>query len=360
MDTGKGNILVVDDDPGLLSTMESWLSAAGYSLTVTSVAVEARKLLSDESFALVISHYAMPGLSGTDALALAHMSEADTAVLFTASSDDREAVAPLVAAGADGYVIKPLVKNDLLVHVAKALEHRRRTVAGGEPCTVCTPNERAQAWQDMQREEEIVFRLASALGVRTDDSQEHVRRVGLNAALVAKHLGWNPDAVADIRLAAALHDIGETGVPDSILLKPGKLSAEEFALIKKHTEIGSNLLEGSSVSMIRMAREIALCHHEKWDGTGYPKGLAGEDIPEAARIVAVVDVYDALVSQRVYRPPLPQEEALSIMIASREKYFDPRVLDCFLRLLPEIDLVNGTELHETELTIDFEDSKTEL
>jgi len=143
------------------------------------------------------------------------------------------------------------------------------------------------------------------------------------------------------------------------LLKPGKLSVEEFALIKKHTVIGANLLEGSTIPMLRMARDIALCHHEKWDGTGYPNGLAGTDIPEAARIVAVVDVYDALVSERVYRPPLPQEEALSIMVASREKYFDPKILDCFLRLLPEIELVNGTQVHEEDLAIDFGDTRTE-
>ncbi len=211
----------------------------------------------------------------------------------------------------------------------------------------------------MEREEEIVFRLMAALGVRSDESTHHVRRVGLNAALLAKHLGWTPDAIADIRLAASLHDIGEMGVPDSILLKPGKLSVEEFALIKKHTEIGAGLLEGSTATMLRMARDIALWHHEKWDGTGYPQGLAGTEIPEAARIVAVVDVYDVLVSERVYRPPLPEDEAYSIMLANRGKYFEPRILDCFLRLLPEIELVKGTDLHEEDLAIDFDDTKKE-
>lgn len=359
MDKGKANILVVNDKPELLSTIESWLGTAGYSPTVTSLATEARTLLTNQTFALVISEFAMPGLPAADVLALAHMSEPTTAVLLTASMDDREAAASVLDAGAYGYVIKPLVASDLLVHVGKALERRSLVIGRARVCEVRESDARAQAWQDMQREEEIVFRLASALAVKTDDSQAHVRRVGLNAALLAKHLGWSNNAVADIRLAAALHDIGEAGVPDSILLKPGKLSAEEFALIKKHTAIGASLLEGSQVSMIRMARDIALCHHEKWDGTGYPNGLAGTDIPEAARITAVVDVYDALVSSRVYRPALPQEEALSIMVASRGKYFDPKILDCFLRLLPEIELVNGTELNDTDLAIDFDDSKPE-
>ncbi len=265
----------------------------------------------------------------------------------------------MLARGAYGYVMKPLVQSDLLMHVAHALERRRLEMMSREYEGHSMAKERAKTREVMEREEEIVFRLMGALGVRSDESRHHVRRVGLNAALVAKHLGWAPDAIADIRLAASLHDIGEMGVPDSILLKPGKLSVEEFALIKKHTEIGAGLLEGSTATILRMARDIALSHHEKWDGTGYPHGLAGTEIPEAARIVAVVDVYDVLVSERVYRPPLPEDEAYSIMWANRGKYFEPRILDCFLRLLPEIELVKGTELHEADVAIDFGEPQKE-
>jgi putative two-component system response regulator len=137
-----------------------------------------------------------------------------------------------------------------------------------------------------------------------------------------------------IRLAAQMHDVGKIGIPDSILRKPGKFTAEEFEIMKKHTEVGARILEGSEVPLLSMAQEIALCHHERWDGSGYPRGLVGESIPESALIVGVVDVYDALVNDRVYRPAFREEEALSIMIAGNGEHFSPHMFDCFLSVLP--------------------------
>ena len=140
----------------------------------------------------------------------------------------------------------------------------------------------------------------------------------------------------EIRIAACMHDIGKIGVPDNILLKSGKLTDEEFEIIKAHTTIGARILSGSEISLMKMARKIALSHHEKWDGTGYPQGLAGENIPEAARVVAILDVYDALVHKRVYRPPIPEEVALQMMAKDRGTHFDPRIFDAFLAVLPRI------------------------
>jgi putative two-component system response regulator len=352
----QSKILVVDHEQEPLRGVASWLADVGYLPVITAQASEARRLLSTDTYDLVISDFTMPGLPGSDAMALARASDANTAVLLTISFEERDAVAPVLAQGAYGYVMKPWTRTDLLMHAAKALEHRRLMILGQEHESRVSTAVRVKTRDIMEREEEIVFRLVAALGTRSDESRQHIRRVGLNAALVAKHLGWSPDAVDDIRLAASMHDIGEIGVPDSILLKPGKLFPEEFALIKKHTEIGASLLDGSNTNMLRMATDIALCHHEKWDGSGYPRGLSGTDIPEAARIVAVVDVYDVLISERVYRPPLPEDESYSIMLANRGKYFEPRIVDCFLRLIPEIELVKGTELREEDLPIDFGDA----
>jgi len=137
-------------------------------------------------------------------------------------------------------------------------------------------------------------------------------------------------------LAASMHDVGKMGVADAILKKPGKLTAEEFEQMKEHTQIGARILEGTHIPLLELAREIALNHHEKWNGSGYPSRLAGEAIPLAARIVAVCDVYDALVNDRVYRAALPEPEALAIIQDGRGSHFDPAILDLFLERLPEI------------------------
>ena len=190
--------------------------------------------------------------------------------------------------------------------------------------------------QVRQREEEIIFRLLSTAAYRDNETGDHIRRIGLYSSAVARNLGWKDQAADDIRLAAAMHDIGKVGIPDNILKKPGILTPEEFAIMKTHTEIGSRILGDSSVEMVQMAAKIALAHHEKWDGSGYPKGLSGDVIPESSRIVAVADVYDALVNDRVYRPAMSEPATIAIMNDGKGRHFDPRILEAFFDLLPEI------------------------
>ncbi len=187
-----------------------------------------------------------------------------------------------------------------------------------------------------RREEEIALRLISAAESRDHDTGAHVRRIGLYSAAIARALGWSSAQVEDLRMAAPMHDIGKIGIPDSILLAPGPLTDEQWTLLRTHTTIGATLLEGSDVPLLQMACEIALCHHERWDGSGYPAGLAGSQIPEPARIVAVADVYDALLNRRPYKPAIPEGEALEEMASERGTHFDPEVLDAFMQELPRI------------------------
>ena len=187
-----------------------------------------------------------------------------------------------------------------------------------------------------RREEEIALRLVSAAESRDGDTGAHVRRIGLFSAAIARALGWGEPMIEDLRLAAPMHDIGKIGIPDSILLEPGPLTADQWAILRTHTITGAALLESSDVPLLQMAHQIALHHHEWWDGGGYPSGLAGLDIPEAARIVAVADVYDALVHRRPYKPALSEREALEEMTAERGTHFDPDVFDAFVRELPRI------------------------
>jgi HD domain len=186
-----------------------------------------------------------------------------------------------------------------------------------------------------RREEEIIIRLVWAAESRDNDTGDHIRRLGLYSEALAKAMGWPAEESDDIRLAASMHDIGKIGIPDSILNKPGKLTDKELEIMQKHTELGAKILVGSGIPLLQMAQEIAQYHHEKWDGSGYPGGVAGKEIPASARIVTIADVYDALIHSRVYKTAKTEESTVSIMSEERGKKFDPDIFEIFLRLLPE-------------------------
>ena len=186
------------------------------------------------------------------------------------------------------------------------------------------------------REEEIAMKLLSAAGHRDHETAAHIRRIGLYAEVIAKALNWDEAATANIRIAAPMHDIGKIGIPDRVLLKPGKLSDDEFEEMKQHSAIGADMLGGTNIPLLEMASEIALNHHEKWDGTGYPNNLKGKDIPESARITSIVDVYDALVHKRVYKEACSENYALEMMKAMVGINFDPDLFDVFAEHLTEI------------------------
>ena len=187
------------------------------------------------------------------------------------------------------------------------------------------------------REEEIALRLICAADTRDDgETGSHIRRLGLYSELIAKHLNWRQDKIDEMRIAAPMHDIGKIGIPDSILKKPGKLTSEEFEIMKTHPQIGAKILSNSKSGLVQMAREISLHHHEKWDGSGYPNGLSGKKIPQSARIVSIVDVFDALIHKRVYKDQMSVEKAIEIMTEGRGTHFDPGLFDLFIELKNEI------------------------
>jgi methanogenic corrinoid protein MtbC1 len=180
---------------------------------------------------------------------------------------------------------------------------------------------------------ETVRRLSMAVEFRDEDTGAHIERIGRFSALLSDQLGMNPDFCERITHAAPLHDVGKVAIPDAILLKPGPLTQQERSIVETHTEEGHRLLRGSSSSILDLAASIALSHHEKWDGSGYPRGLAEENIPIEGRIVSIADVFDALTSDRVYRVAFSVDEAVAMMIAQRGKHFDPTLLDAFLEVL---------------------------
>lgn len=227
------------------------------------------------------------------------------------------------------------VRNGLLTQEMLESEVKRRTL------------------EIRKREEEIAIKLVSLTSLRDEETGAHVRRIGLYAAVMAKALGWNAEDIDTIRVAAPMHDIGKIGIPDRILRKSGVLNDEEFNVMKKHTEIGATMLRGTKIPILNMAADIALNHHERWDGTGYPRGLLGEGIPVSARITTIVDIYDALVHERVYKKAMPEAEALSLMQEMAGRHLDPDLLGMFLSLLPSMRRIR------LEVTEEHEDSSEE-
>jgi putative two-component system response regulator len=336
MEKQSERILVVDDEPFITELLCRWFTAEQYSCRTAQGGEQALELLKADKFHLVVSDITMPGMSGIQLLETVRRFWPDTAVLMATAISDRQTAVEALQLGAYGYAVKPFNRNELLIDVANALERRRVTLVMREYEHSLEEKVRERTAQVRRREEQIIYRLVSASEHRDDETGAHIKRIGLYSAIMARELGWDPQRVEDIRLAAPMHDVGKIGIPDRILQKPGKLTPEEFEMIKKHTEIGAKILDDPEIPLLRMGKEIALTHHEKWDGSGYPHGLSGERIPESGRIVAVVDVYDALLYHRIYKPALPEDKVLEILRASRGKHFDPRLLDCFLTLLPEI------------------------
>lgn len=190
--------------------------------------------------------------------------------------------------------------------------------------------------QVRRSEREVVERLARAAEWRDDDTAQHIQRVGEISYLIARQAGLEDELCGIIRDASSMHDLGKIGVPDAVLRKPGKLSPEEFELVKQHPNIGADILQGGTTPLVQMAEVIARWHHERWDGTGYPDGLQGEEIPIPARIVAIADVFDALTSRRPYKEAWPMVRAIQAIRSLAGTHFDPRLVECFLNALPEI------------------------
>jgi response regulator RpfG family c-di-GMP phosphodiesterase/DNA-binding CsgD family transcriptional regulator len=176
----------------------------------------------------------------------------------------------------------------------------------------------------------MIERLSCAISLRDDETGPHIERMSRCSVVLAEAVGFTRLTASDVRVAMALHDVGKIGVPDSVLLKPGKLSSEEHSTMQRHAQIGYQLLAGSTSELVGVAADVALSHHEWWDGGGYPRGLRGVEIPEEARIAAITDVFDALTSDRVYRPAVGLDEAIGVMAELRGRQFEPRLLDAFL------------------------------
>ena len=357
-----GTVLVVDDDATFLRSLVRLAGAAGYRCEAAASAAEARTALEDLAgeVDVVLCDIQMPGETGLALLSSLVADHPDLAVVMMTGLTDPETAARAVEIGADGYLVKPFDRTELLVAIATAvrrrsLERARTVLAEGHERAVLAVRDlsatlgdfEAQGWSgDRHRAQgdhgavsELIDRLSRAVSLRHEETAHHLERMSRYAAVLGSAVDFDDYPMDDLRVAAALHDVGKIGVPDAVLLKPGRLDPSEFAVIQKHASYGYRLLAGSQSPVIAESANVALCHHEWWDGSGYPLGIRGEEISEGARIVAITDVFDALTSDRVYRPRHTFEEAEAIMVELRGRQFEPRLLDAFFHARPQIEAI---------------------
>jgi putative two-component system response regulator len=338
-------ILVVDDELTIRESLCRLLRGKGYYCEMASDAFEARRLLDAHAFELMLCDVNMPGESGFSLLSHVSVAHPDTAVIMVTAVDSPAAAEPAAQNGAYGYIIKPFDMNSILINVVGALQRRAGTLRQlarqteleldvgrrGEELADALAHLALEGKALTESHQETLLRLALAAEWRDPVTGDHLNRMSGYSARLANLVGMDSAKIDDFRLASQMHDIGKIGLPDAILLKAGIYTDEERLIMQQHPGIGFKMLSGSDSPLLQLSAVVALNHHERFDGTGYPNGLSGEEIPLVGRIVAVADVYDALRSERPYKVAFSKERSLEIMREGRGSHFDPDLADLFIQ-----------------------------
>jgi putative two-component system response regulator len=332
----KSQIFIIDDEPANVLFLERLFEWEGFTLvsgfTDPVEALEACRFAAPD---IVLLDLQMPTMSGYEVLEQLREASSEgpflPVLVFTADVNP-ESRKRALSMGATDFLTKPGDATEIALRVNNFLgmRHLHREVMQQKEVLEHKVQERTADLEASRMD--VLHRLAKASECRDDDTGDHIHRVGELSCQIAMALSSLDCCPNDLFLAAPLHDVGKIGIPDSILLKPGRLTLEEFEVMKTHTQIGHQILSGSPSPVLQLAATIALTHHEKWDGSGYPKGLSGSDIPIAGRIVAVADVFDALTHSRPYKNAWPVEEAVSEIAKGSGSHFDPEVVNAFMSL----------------------------
>ncbi len=328
MSWNREQALIVDGDPHARAEAVDVLKAAGYECHEREDGDGGAEFLRGMERGLVITELDLPAGDATELLAVARRRQPHVGLVVVSGRHDAGAAVQALQDGALDYVIKPASAGELARRVNAAVE-RRRLLLQHEEYQRSLEEQVVQRTRELQTiQEQILFTLGEAVAARHSETHTHTQRVTQLSLRLARSLGLRGSALTGIEWGAALHDVGKIGIPDSILLKPSSLTDEEWETMKRHCEIGHRMLRG--FSFLRDALAVVLHHHERFDGHGYPFGLSGETIPFAARIFAVVDAYDAMTSDRPYRPPLEPDHAKQELARCAAAQFDPMVVDAFL------------------------------
>ena len=329
--------LIVDDEWVNVSLLEQLLERNGFANTrgITD-SLQAVAAFGEFRPDIVLLDLMMPGIDGFEVMARldAFIPQDSFVPILILTADSNPATKQrALSCGASDFLTKPFDSNEVTLRIKNLLRTRWQHLLLHEQNHVLELRVAERTQELEQSQMEILERLAQASEFRDDDTGQHTQRVGEVSALLARELGFTHSEVELLRRAAPLHDAGKIGIADSILLKPGKLTAEEYRIMQTHAKIGANLLSRGRSPLVQMAETIAISHHEKWDGSGYPCGLRGEEIPLLGRIVAVADVYDALTHHRPYKKAWELDAAIAEIQSQSGRHIDPAVIECFLRLL---------------------------
>ncbi|MFC1684295.1 HD domain-containing phosphohydrolase [Pseudomonadota bacterium] len=335
----QAKILIVDDQPPNVLLLRKMLEAEGYSnIATTSDSKQVQQLHRMSHYDLILLDIRMPEMDGFGVMEqLKKDSNGDylPVLVLTAQTDEETRIRALKQ-GARDFVTKPFNRMEVLNRIQNILEVRLLHNQLREHNSVLEERVRERTIELRETQLEIVRRLGYAAEHRDNETGLHIIRMSKYCQLLAIQIGWNETNAELILHSSPMHDIGKLGIPDRILLKPGKLDAEEWEIMKSHSLKGAEILTGHPSELLRMAKDIALYHHEKWNGKGYPYGLNGKEIPLSARIVSIIDVFDALTSKRPYKEAWPLEQALDEIKAGRGEHFDPDITDAFFHILPQI------------------------
>jgi putative two-component system response regulator len=352
-------ILVVDDEELNRELLHAMLSSIGYEVDFAEDGFQALSMVKLD-FDLVLLDVMMPGMDGFEVAQKIREGEefGDVPICMVTALAAKKDRLRAVDAGANDFITKPVDKLELKVRVASLIRmketqdeikrHQEELEGKVEQRTIHLKQALKDAAegqrQTYQAQLETIERLAVAAEYKDEDTGLHVRRMSRYCHLLAVKLSLTPHDCEIILNASPMHDVGKMGIPDAILLKPAKLDADEWEIMKRHTIIGGKILGGSSSELLQAGETIALSHHEKWDGSGYPNGLSGEGIPLMGRIAALADVFDALTNKRPYKDAFSNEQALQIIKEGKGKHFDPTILDVFLENLGEIEKIQSQYL----------------
>jgi cyclic di-GMP phosphodiesterase len=343
-------VLVVDDDEQGRHILGRILQGYGYICHLAANVREARRVLELMRPDLVLSDVRMPGESGIALLEYIRAEFPALPVVMVSGIEGINVATGALELGAYGWVGKPYDANQVLIAVANALIRARLEAESREyeerleRAVQDRTSQLAETVEKLERSEselrrvtqDTILALTRAIERRDIETANHIERVSLYATVLAQHLGVERDFCEMIREASPMHDVGKVGIPDGILLKPGRVTAAEFSVIKQHVALGHSILSFSDQPLLRLAAEVAETHHERWDGGGYLHGLRGDEIPLVGRITAIADTFDALVSRRVYKDPVPLEHALAVINESRGMQFDPDLVDVFLECREDV------------------------
>ncbi|WP_339028257.1 HD domain-containing phosphohydrolase [Bradyrhizobium symbiodeficiens] len=331
--------LLVDDSRSVLNYLKRHIEAEGLvEATAFLDPVEALACARERVFDLVLVDYEMPHMDGISFIrvfrSLPGCADVPIAMVTSQQTDDVKMEA--LQAGATDFLPKQPQSLEMTVRLRNLIQLGAAVRKLNDRAADLASEVAAATRKLGEREEEIILRLALAVEYRDNDTGEHTLRVARYSRVIAEQLGLPARLCRDIYLAAPLHDVGKVAIPDNILLKPGRLTDDEMVVIRTHATIGERILADSGCELIQLGAQIAAGHHERWDGAGYPNGLKADEIPVAARVVAVADVFDALTTRRPYKEPMPIEVARSYLVENKGRQFDPACVEAFLSRWDEV------------------------